>query len=468
MMEKSLFNLLFLFSLALFTCLAVQVLVVDGWEDEYGNKISDVNLLAPAYNVTLLVSNWDESSYLGGLNVFVYDSNESLIFAGVTDAFGSLYLTLKEGFYTVVIKSDERVVGYQRINVTKSGTIKIRAWAFTLRITCIDRESRFVDGAIVHLYNRMIIFDANATNKDFKANITEQKVCSVKTDKNGTAIFNNIWNGTYRIVVEHGRIIGEKIIDVNKSENLTLICNRVSLKIKIYTSTVLRKPLSNATILLQDSIGRIFAKEVTDEEGVVYFNNVYGDNYTVFVDWMGFEVFSGTINANVERDLEFEVSVFSVTIRVVDAFGNALPNSRVTIKRIVGRVVVKTLELEADERGIVSVMLPSGYYEFSCSGGIYTGSIIANIFSNYSGTISCGIHPNIFTLAFVVSVPLLLFSLLLERQKIRKPLEYRRYQNILLRLENLYSSGLVEYKIYRKLREEYETKLMELGGRRRR
>jgi hypothetical protein len=39
---------------------------------------------------------------------------------------------------------------------------------------------------------------------------------------------------------------------------------------------------------------------------------------------------------------------------------------------------------------------------------------------------------------------------------------------MLLKLESIYSNGLAEYKIYRKLKEEYETKLMELGGRKRR
>jgi hypothetical protein len=29
----------------------------------------------------------------------------------------------------------------------------------------------------------------------------------------------------------------------------------------------------------------------------------------------------------------------------------------------------------------------------------------------------------------------------------------------------MYKNGQVEYKIYRKLREEYDTKIMELGGR---
>jgi hypothetical protein len=37
---------------------------------------------------------------------------------------------------------------------------------------------------------------------------------------------------------------------------------------------------------------------------------------------------------------------------------------------------------------------------------------------------------------------------------------------MLMKLESMYSGGLVEYRIYRKLKDEYEAKLMELGGRR--
>jgi hypothetical protein len=36
---------------------------------------------------------------------------------------------------------------------------------------------------------------------------------------------------------------------------------------------------------------------------------------------------------------------------------------------------------------------------------------------------------------------------------------------MLSKLEMIYKNGQVEYKIYRKLREEYEARIMELGGR---
>jgi len=54
---------------------------------------------------------------------------------------------------------------------------------------------------------------------------------------------------------------------------------------------------------------------------------------------------------------------------------------------------------------------------------------------------------------------------LLERKRLGKPLEVRRYKNMLSKLESMYKSGLVEYRLYRRLREEYEARLMELSGR---
>jgi hypothetical protein len=62
-------------------------------------------------------------------------------------------------------------------------------------------------------------------------------------------------------------------------------------------------------------------------------------------------------------------------------------------------------------------------------------------------------------------LPFASFTVILERRKLRTPLEIRRYKNMLSKLEMIYKNGQVEYKIYRKLREEYEARIMELGGR---
>lgn len=414
------------------------------------------------YNITLLVSDWNEERFLSGLNIYIYNSNGSLVLSGITNNNGCLSVELEKGSYIVIAKVDNRTVGYRELYVNESKTVNFRVQAYTLKVTCVDQEENIVGGAIVFLYSLAKV--SNETDADGNWSL----ISLAKTNNDGVALFHNVWNGTYKIVVESGRKIGERILEVNESKHIIIKCNRTSLKIKIVT--YMERPLSNASVLLQDSAGRAFLRGYTDEGGFIQFNSVYVDNYTIFVDWSGEEVFSGMVNTGLNKDLKIKASVFEVSLYVTGPFGEPLPHSKVVLsKRLPGRYVSNVIEeTETDRYGFITFLLPPGTYEISCANGIFFGKISVNLLSNYSGVIRCDLHPNIWTLLFLVFLPLSLLSLLLERRKLGRSLEYRRYQNMLLKLESIYSNGLVEYKIYRKLKEEYETKLMELGGRKRR
>jgi hypothetical protein len=428
------------------------------------------------YNVTLQLTNWDETLCLGGLNVSVYDMDGNFILSGFSNSTGHLDLNLGGRSYAIIVESDGRIVGYQRIYVNNSGLIPIKTWSYTLQVTCIDKENRYVSGAAVSLYEQV---NRPLTNTTSPAVGKWSLVNVAKTDMNGSVTFNNVWNGTYKIVVESSKIMGEQIVHVTKSERLVIECRKTSLEIKIVTSTLRERPLSNATIILQDSAGNIAFKGYSDQNGYIRFNNVYVDNYTIFVDWMNVEVYSGVINVEVSNSFVLKSSVFEVTIRVVDLSNKPLPRSKIFVRKIgisryPGEIrylseIIK--ELETDENGLAPILLPSGNYEFSAFNGIYSGKSTVTLASGGLGgetatVIRCNIQLGVWILIFLISLPLSMLSLLLERSKLRKPLEYKRYKNMLMKLESMYSGGLVEYRIYRKLKDEYEAKLMELGGRR--
>ncbi|MBS7635014.1 carboxypeptidase regulatory-like domain-containing protein [Candidatus Bathyarchaeota archaeon] len=423
------------------------------------------------YNVTLLITNWDETLHLGGLNVSIYDMDGNLILSGISNSTGHLDLQLEEKSYAIMVESGGRIVGYQHVYVNNAGIMPIKTWSYTLQITCIDKENRYVSGATVLLYEQANILPTNITGS--RTSIWSL-VNLAKTNINGSVTFNNVWNGTYKIIVESSKIMGEKIVHVTKSERLVIECRKTSLEIKIVASTLRERPLSNATVILQDSAGNIALKSYTDQDGCIRINNVYVDNYTIFIDWMNAEVYSGVINAGTSNSFILKSSVFEVTVRVVDLSNKPLPQSKIFVRKMgVGRYniygeIIK--ELEADENGLASLLLPSGNYEISASSGIYSGKSTVALASGGLGgetaIIRCNIQFSVWVLIFLISLPLSVLSLLLERNKLRKPLEYKRYKNMLMRLESMYSSGLVEYKTYRKLKDEYEAKLMELGGRR--
>lgn len=413
------------------------------------------------YNVTLMITNWDGTLCLEGLNVSVHDLDGKIILSGLSNSTGHVDLELIEGAYNIFVKSNGRIVGYQHVYVSGSGVLTIKTWAYALQVTCIDREGRYVPGAIVSLYEQ--------TNTSLVNGWT--LVSLAKTDMNGTAFFNNIWNGTYKIVVESGRVIGERTVYVDGSKNIIVECSKASLRIRVVTSTFMEKPLSNATVILQDNVGNIVLRGYTDKDGYIRVSSIYVDSYRIFVDWMNVEVYSGIINMEESNNFVIKSSVFDVSVKVVDLFNRPLPRSRVFVRRAgIGRYSGElVVELETDENGLALSMLPLGTYEISVSSGIYSGKSTVTLTSGGLGksiTIQCNIQLGVWGLILLVSLPLSALSLLLERRRLRRPLEYRRYKNMLMKLESMYNSGLIEYKIYRKLKDEYEAKLMELGGRR--
>jgi len=401
-------------------------------------------------------------------NATVYIRNRlgHLLFKDVTNRTGfvehkNLYVT--DGVYTVSARYGNRTVGYSVINVTKTEIFTVEGWAYNLTVRCVDQENKILPDHVVLLYDQLVFY--SPTNITAVANRTGLLVNSTRTDRNGTAHFKDLWNGTYRIRVMGGELIGEQTVKLQNLESVLLKCNKTYLVLRFFTGA--DEPLSNATVQIYDSVKHLIFKDYTDENGYIRHDGIYLDNYTVFAEWMGTEVWSGVVDVHKDRELTVRCSVFRLMLRVTDPFGNPLPYADVILRKKITswRYIGSPLELETDETGYVSRLLPSGIYEASYFYGIYSSMNIINLVEDYGETVRCNVQLSVLLLTLSVASPMVALTLLLERKRLRKPVEIKRYKNMLSKLESIYKSGLVEYKVYRKLREEYEAKLMELGGR---
>ena len=424
------------------------------------------------FNITLWITDWNEKVAFTDMNITVYDLDRKVASSHLPNETGHVDLGhTYAGPYAVQVQGGNRTVGYQEIKVEDSGTFTIRTWAYDLTVGCFDQEDVPLQDHVVFLYDQLVFYSPD--NFTAVANQTGLLANWTKTDRSGIAHFKDVWNGTYKIGVLGGELIAEEIVNLQESEFITLKCNKTYLTLRCVTES--DEPLSNATVYIRASDGHLIFRDYTDKNGYVRHEGIYLDKYKVFVEWMGIQVWFGTVDVQEERESTARCSVFRLRLHVEDSFGNALPSAVVTVrataKRYVnGRAIVysyvgPSLELETDERGSVSCLLPSATYEVSCNYGMYLGSAIINLVSDQKETIRCNIHTNAWSLAFFVASPLIGLTLLLERQRLRKPLEIRRYKNMLSKLESMYRNGQVEYRLYRKLREEYEARLMELGGR---
>jgi hypothetical protein len=147
-------------------------------------------------------------------------------------------------------------------------------------------------------------------------------------------------------------------------------------------------------------------------------------------------------------------------VRCLDQLGSDLPMAIVVIT---GQGI--SSELQTDDSGSVSLLLPEGSYLIYVSYGILESQQSVDLNNDISAIAACNVRPMIWFSSLAMILPVVALTVILERRKLRTPLQIRRYKTMLSKLESMYKNGVVEYKIYRKLREEYETKIMELGGR---
>ena len=393
-----------------------------------------------------------------------------LLFEDITNKTGlvereNVYLIERE--YAILALYGNRLVGYDVIDATRTRTFSIECWAYDLTVLCLDQDGKPLPDHVVFLYDRLVFYSpTNFTT------INNQKGLLVKwnkTDEAGLAYFKDVWNGTYKIRVAGGETIGEEIVNLQKPEAIVTRCNKTSLRVRFITRS--GEPLPNATVIIHYGDGRLVFRDRTDQDGYVRHESVYVDSYKVFVEWMGTEVSAGDLSVPQDGEPKMSCSVFRLTLNFRDPFGKALPSADVTVRKKISagrgrwRYAGPALKLETDGNGYISELLPSGIYEASCSSGIYSGSATINLISDHEEIVRCSMQLNILFLALFVASPLAGLTLLIERRKLKKPIEIRRYKNMLSNLESMYRSGKVEYRLYRKLREEYEAKLMELGGR---
>ena len=377
----------------------------------------------------------------------------------------NVYLIDRE--YAISALHGNRLVGYSVIDAATTRTFAIECWAYDLTVVCLDREDKPLQDHIVFLYDQLVFYSPN--NFTLVDDQTGALARWNETHEGGMAYFRDVWNGTYKILVAAGELIGKETINLQKPETIFVKCNKTSLTIGFITGS--DEPLANATVYMHDSNGRLIFRDYTDQNGYIQHDSVYVDNYRVFVEWMGIEVWSGDLDVLQDAEPKIRCSVFRLEMNFRDPFGNALPKADVTLRKKISiggtgwRYVEPALKLETNENGYISRLLPSGTYEASCSSGVYSGSATVDLVSNHEEIVRCNMQLNSLFLALFVASPLAGLTLLLERRKLRKPIEIRRYRSMLSNLESMYRSGQVEYRLYRKVREEYEAKLMELGGR---
>jgi len=116
-------------------------------------------------NITLWVRDSENKTSLGGLNLTIFDLEESISSTYTVNQTGHINLfQLETGSYVVWVREENRTVGFQKVDVPQNGTYVVRTWSYDLNMTLVDKEGERLANHTVTLYDQMVFQAPNYTD----------------------------------------------------------------------------------------------------------------------------------------------------------------------------------------------------------------------------------------------------------------------------------------------------------------
>jgi hypothetical protein len=113
--------------------------------------------------------------------------------------------------------------------------------------------------------------------------------------------------------------------------NVTIICPTLTLQVNVTDAN--DQPINNAAVKVQEVMGGLYYEGNTIE-GIVIFNCTFG-NYTVEVYASGVKINEAVADLFQNQNISIRCKLYGLTvsIKVVDYFGQPIPNANVTLQR---------------------------------------------------------------------------------------------------------------------------------------
>jgi len=226
---------------------------------------------------------------------------------------------LEIGIYACEAYFKDEKVGERALNITKEESFNFTCNLTNLKILVMDRsENRFPE----------VKLSLTPENQTLFTNIT------------GTTVFPSLLpNVTYVLnASRYDKQFNTTTIPrllVNETAiawfNVTIICPTLTLQVNVTDAN--NQPISNAAVNVQEVMGGLYYEGNT-VEGTAMFNCTFG-RYTVKVYTRGVEINETVTDLFQNENMSIRCKLYGLTvsIKVVDYFGQPIPNANVTLQR---------------------------------------------------------------------------------------------------------------------------------------
>ena len=335
-------------TLKLTTVNASQLGIINGtWMIPWNASIGDYNVTIASEKPTKLVRDAQLFSVPGyAIDVYARNLAEDVVpqilvealdeatnttYTNTTEENGLACLWLEKGNHTFEAFWNNKVkVNETQVTITEEHTYNLTCELTNMKITVKDKNEiwiPFVNLAISYQY---------VITKDSKM---ENGSVTGETDLYGVFYINStLPRITYTVnASRYGRVFNTnnktvKWLPAEKWFNITILCPAKTLTLNITEHH--RTPLPNARIKMIEQMGGISYDESTNDAGIAIINCTFG-NYTVKV-YMGNILLNGTFiemfnDTNI--DIYCKLYNLTVSVKVMDYFGQPIPNANVTLQR---------------------------------------------------------------------------------------------------------------------------------------
>lgn len=289
------------------------------------SPVDTENFTVPGFAVDVTVKN------LAGNTVQTVEvrasENGTALGSVVTNSTGEAILMLEIGTFTLDGYYLSQRVGTRDFEVTRPSATDLVCNLTNIGITVVA----IADGNQLNIPEVAVFLNSTSENRSLKTGITGNVVA-----------YSMLPNFTYGLnVSRYGvpfnftRIPSLLAGDGNPVPwvNVTFVCPAYSLQVQVTRRN--GQSLGGVVVKIQEALGGLYSQGTTNGSGIVAFSSALGTYTVVVYDSSGLKLNETSIELFQDQNVSLTCSLYglSVTVKVVDYFGQGLPNVKVTLQR---------------------------------------------------------------------------------------------------------------------------------------
>ncbi|MDW8040214.1 MAG: hypothetical protein RMJ03_02165 [Nitrososphaerota archaeon] len=296
-------------------------------------KVSDIQAFAVPGFETKIAPRSLANENVANVLINIYDHEAGKTFNVTSSANGIANIRLERGTHTFTAYFKKVKVGEASINIPYvHEELNLICQLTNLNIKVVSEQGMAVQIPFVSL-NLTITYTTNLDGGKI-----EKETMISQTDIEGSARFRSLLlNASYKVAaLRYGKIFNLNNDTISRLEpkawnNITILCPVKPLKVKVID--VNNAPIPNVLVEIQEVMGGPHYASQTNPEGDASFNCVLGV-YTVKIS-KRFLLNATTVELFEEKTITIQCSLYNLPIyvKVVDYFGQPVPNANVTLER---------------------------------------------------------------------------------------------------------------------------------------